>query len=719
MVAVMSTHTRLCQVVPLLPVSRAYTYRIPSGLSPRIDEGSRVVVPVGSREVVGVVVGWDGEEQVRIKEVQGVLDPEPALLPGVLDLTRRASQYYLEPWGLYLRCSLPPGLRKGRGPVVPMTRWVVYAGPSPQLPTRRQRELLNRLESVREVPLRTVIAEWGYGKGVVDRLVAAGWITVEERESHGPLPFPLSPPQPPLRLTPEQEEAFRRVENALGDFTPFLLYGVTGSGKTELYLQWGQRCMEEGMGFLLLIPEIALTPQYISRFTARFGERVGVLHSALSPKDRLREWLRIRGGEARVVLGTRSALFAPVDGLGLIVVDEEHDPSFKQEETPVYNARDMALVRGQIEGCPVVLASATPSLESFYNAQKNKYAMLTLSKRVGTPMARVRVVDMGQEEGIFSKAFLHGLRGALKDGGQALVLLNRRGYAAFLLCPKCGETVRCPNCDITLTLHREPLLLRCHYCGYSKPPLDRCKHCGSEMRAVGLGIQRVEEELARSFPEARIDRMDRDALRSRQAHWEVLRKVEEGYTDILLGTQMIAKGHHYPRISFVGVVLADVALHLPDFRAAERTFQILTQVVGRAGRGGRGMAVIQTFMPTHPSVVWAARQDYLSFAAEELERRRALGYPPFSHMARILVTGTNEDRVEDGANKVAGLLRGGAEGMVVLGPAPAPLYRVRNQYRRHIILKGKRKALLLNLARLPRRVGGVHVKVDMDPYSML
>jgi primosomal protein N' (replication factor Y) len=709
----------LCQVVPFLPLSQVYTYKMPPPLASKILLGSRVVVPLGSREVLGVVVKLGGGEVEGLKEIQEILDPEPPISPSLLELTHWASHYYLEPWGLYLRCALPPSLRKKKAPSTPGKTWVIFTGPSSHKPTLRQQLLLEKIIPLREVSLELITTEWGFSRDLVNRLVRKGWLALEKRRAPQNLPFPLAPSQSPLTLTPQQKEAYEKVAKNLGSYTPFLLHGVTGSGKTELYLQWSQECIEKGMDLLLLIPEISLTPQYISRFTSRFGDRVGVLHSGLTPKERLEEWLRIREGKTSVVLGTRSALFAPLKKPGLIIVDEEHDTSFKQDESPRYNARDLALVRAQTEKCPVVLASATPSLESYHNTLKGRYTLLELKERIGASMAQVKVINLAQERGLFSQTFTEGLEEALKNGGQALVLLNRRGYASFLICPRCGETVKCPNCDITLTLHRQPTSLKCHYCGHTQMPSNRCRHCHGEMEALGLGIQRIEEEIRSRFPNMRIQRMDRDALKAKGTHWEILQALEKGEIDVLLGTQMVAKGHHYPRISFVGVVLADTGLHLPDFRASERTFQLLTQVVGRAGRGGQGLAVIQTFMPSHPAVVWAARQNYPAFASEELKRRKGLDYPPFSHMARVLLTTTRKGKAETAARNVAENLRKNPSGLLILGPAPAPLSRLKNRYRWHILLKGRRKTLLTTLSSLPQRMGSVKIQVDMDPYNVL
>ena len=706
-----------------LPLSQAYTYRVPSHLVSKVQVGARVLAPLGSRKVPGVVVSLDDDlEGVPgdLKVVVEALDDEPVFSSALLELTGWASRYYLEPLGLYLKAAMPPQLRLGRASSLPKVKWLVYGGEGAGEPTARQKELLDRLVPLGRVPLKVVTGEWGFGRGVVERLAAGGWVSLEEAEGDLPLSFHLSSRDASLALTREQAAAYEKVMQTLGTFSPFLLHGVTDSGKTELYLQRGERCLGRGEGVLILIPEISLTPQYIRRFTARFGRDVAVLHSGLTDRERFQEWLRIRRGEAGVVLGTRSAIFAPLGHPGLIVVDEEHDTSFKQEESPRYNARDLAVVRGRLEGCPVVLASATPSLESYHNALKGRYTLLELKERMGGTLSRVDVVDMAGDRGLFSASFLRELGKTLEAGRQALLLLNRRGYAPFLMCTSCGEALRCPNCDITLTFHRDPPVLRCHYCGHSRSPLDHCPQCRGEMRTLGIGIQRVEEELKKHFPGLRVARMDRDALRGKKAHWEVLQSVEEGKVDLLLGTQMVAKGHHYPAICFVGVVLADVGLHLPDFRASERTFQLLTQVVGRAGRGGEGEAVIQTFMPSHPAVVHAARQDYEGFVREELERRRALNYPPFSHMARVLFTGARIDGVEETAGRVAEGLRERARGVEVLGPAPAPLTRLKNRFRWHLILRGhSRRRLLDLLATLPQRVASVKVQIDMDPYMVL
>lgn len=684
-----------------------------------IPSGTRVRVPLGSRVALGIVVSGEEEGKRDLKEVLEIVDETPLLSPMLLQLTKWAAAYYLEPWAFFLKASLPPDLRKGRATTEIAERWVLLRetlGRASDKLTKRQKELVNILKSG-GLPLREVVNR-GFSRGVIKRLMERDVLKLEERSGER-IPFELASSQSFLTLTADQERAFEKVKASLGDFAAFLLFGITGSGKTELYLHWGRECLNKGMGLLMLIPEISLTPQYIKRFTSRFGSSVAVLHSGLTGRERTEEWLRVKRGAAPILLGTRSAIFAPLKNLGLIIVDEEHDISFKQENAPRYNARDLAVVRANMEGCPVILASATPSLESYYNALKKKYTLIELKERVRGSLPKVKVVNMTQEIGIFSASFLRTLKETLARGRQALILLNRRGYSLFLICKGCGETLRCPNCDITLTLHRAPRTLRCHYCGYSQRPPDYCPSCSAEMEAVGIGIQQVEEDLVKLLPSVRIERMDRDRIRAKAGHWQILQKLEEGEIKVLLGTQMVAKGHHYPGIHLVCVILADQGLHIPDFRSAERTFQLITQVMGRAGRVAEGKAIIQTYMPQHYAIKFAAKQDYVAFAQEELRRREKMDYPPFAYMARVLLTGVKREKVEERTKELFSVLFK-KRGLTLLGPSPAPLTRLKNRYRWHILVKGKRrKDLLLLLSQLPRKIGSVRVQVDIDPYQLL
>jgi primosomal protein N' (replication factor Y) len=522
---------------------------------------------------------------------------------------------------------------------------------------------------------------------------------------------------------------------AAGGFKVALLHGVTGSGKTEVYLRLARAVRDAGRQVLLLVPEIALTPSMSALVRGAFAGRVAIQHSSLSDGERHDQWQRIRRGDVDVVVGTRSAVFAPFDRLGLIIVDEEHDSSYKQEEAPRYHGRDVAVVRGQREGALVVLGSATPSMETYQHAESGKYARVTLTRRVlDRPLAEVRVIDMREEyasEGpdvVVSRALAESIEQRLTRQEQVLVLLNRRGYATAVFCRQCGDTFECPNCSISLTVHtaRNGWRARCHYCNYSVQVPKTCRKCAAPyLEHAGFGTEKVEQQLAGLFPTARIGRVDRDSVRRKGALASLLSRFAAGELDLLVGTQMIAKGHDFPRVTLVGVVSADVGLGLADFRAGERTFQLLTQVAGRAGRGERaGEAIVQTLYPSHYSVRLACRQDYPAFFEREVEFRKGLRYPPFVALVNAVVRGRTFDEAMRLAQELATALAGraAAGGFTVLGPAPAPLTRLRGEHRVQIFLKGGRRdqmrlAMRAALAGLPevRR----RVIVDVDPLSVL
>lgn len=543
-------------------------------------------------------------------------------------------------------------------------------------------------------------------------------------------------PTDPLPLSSPQREALSQIEAAAisGGYVPFLLLGVTGSGKTEIYLQAIEGVVTRGRQALVLVPEIALTPRTAERFRARFGNRVAVLHSALSPGERLDEWLRIRDDEADIVVGARSAVFAPLARLGMVVVDEEHDPAYKQEESPRYHGRDVALLRGQLWSCPVLMGSATPSLESFHQAEIGAYRLLSLPERIGEGLlAKVTVVDLRHEPKlprqpvILSRLLEDRIRDRLSRREQVLLLLNRRGFATSLLCRDCGHLLRCPHCSVGLTLHRSVGLLRCHHCGFERRPPDRCPACGGlHLRQLGMGTEQVERQLKAVFPQARIARMDRDTTAGRHGYHLLLGRLERGDLDILVGTQMIAKGHDYPNVTLVGVLSADIGLNLPDFRAGERTFALLTQMVGRAGRGPiAGEAVIQTYNPDHYCIRAALEQDFLAFAREELPRRDERNLPPFTRLIRLLISSPKEETAGEAALQLGTLLGKDPDALEIDGPAPAPLSRLRGRFRWHLFVKGTpdtplRSKVAKKLENSPtRRRGSVHVDIDVDPADTL
>jgi primosomal protein N' (replication factor Y) len=538
----------------------------------------------------------------------------------------------------------------------------------------------------------------------------------------------------PLSLTTDQSAALARITEASGAFHTFLLHGVTSSGKTEVYLQAIAQARTAGRGALVLVPEIALTPQLSGRFRARFGDEVALLHSGLTDAERHAEWLRLRHGVARICVGVRSAVFAPVEDLAVIVVDEEHEPSFKQEDGPAYHARDLAVVRARLEDAVLILGSATPSLESLENARRGRYRLLTLPTRVDDrPMPTVELVDLsgtrrsgaGLGAGLLSPPLAAALDRTLLAGQQAILFLNRRGYQSLVLCEACGAEARCPDCAVSQTHHARRGLLLCHYCGRSEPMTGLCPACGGLRFGLGVGTEQVEEAVRALLPRARVARLDRDSVGSADDTASLLARFARREVDVLVGTQMVTKGHDFPGVTLVGVVLADTALALPDFRAAERTFQLLAQVAGRAGRGAdAGRVLVQTFNPRSPAIARAVTHDFTGFAEEELARRRALSYPPFSRLLAVRVEGTAE-----GARRTAEALAHAARpalgpGVALIGPAPAAIERIRGRSRWHLLVRAPDHAALVLVQRALARVahrppGGAQVRFDMDPYSMM
>lgn len=556
-----------------------------------------------------------------------------------------------------------------------------------------------------------------------------------------PLEIRGAPIRAPHELNAAQRNAFDLIDAGIATkkFCTFLLYGVTGSGKTEVYLNAIDATLAAGRSALMLVPEIALTPAVAGQFYARFGDRVAILHSAFSDSERAGQWRRIREGGARVVVATRSGVFAPVRNLGLIVVDEEHDSSYKQEETPRYNGRDVAIVRARAANACVVLGSATPSLESRFNAvsfegKPGKYTLLELPDRIAErPMPKVEVIDMRQEfletrkYAIFSRALLGAIRDRLANNEQAMILLNRRGFSTFVACRSCGERVQCVNCAVTLTFHRRDRRLLCHYCGYAERVPSVCPKCESEhIHFMGSGSERVEDELHGEFPEARIARLDRDTVAGKRQFEDILQNFRERIFDILVGTQMIAKGHDIPNVTLVGVVSADVGIGMPDFRAAERTFQILTQVAGRAGRGDLpGMVYLQTINPDHYAIRFAARQDYAGFFEKELEFRRLMKYPPFAAMANVLIRAVKQEDALRMSTELGHHLTPAPVNMRIMGPAEAPVPRLKAEFRYQILIKSASRkdlnALLKKAQEFARaqKWNATSLVIDVDPLTLL
>lgn len=542
--------------------------------------------------------------------------------------------------------------------------------------------------------------------------------------------------RPVPTLNRDQSAAFAQIRAALeaGAFKAFLLQGVTGSGKTEVYLQSIEAALALGKSALLLVPEIALTPAVAGQFFHRFGKQVAILHSAFGDSERAGQWRRIRAGEARVVVGTRSSIFAPVQNVGLIIVDEEHDSSYKQGETPRYHGRDVAVIRAQQSGAVAVLGSATPSVESRFNADRGKYTLLRLPERIAQrPMPSVSVVDMRTEfletkkQSTFSRQLMSDIRQRLAEHQQVMLLLNRRGFASFMVCRSCGDRMQCVNCAVVLTHHRRDKRMLCHYCGYAEKVPDECPKCGSGyIQFLGAGSERVEDELEAELAGARIARLDRDTATAKGAFQNILQNFREGNIDILVGTQMIAKGHDIPNVTLVGVVLADIGLSMPDFRAAERSFQLLTQAAGRAGRGDMpGEVIVQTLNPEHYAIRFAAAQDYEAFYKKEIEFRKWLRYPPFAAFANIIVRDPKQEDALRMATELGHILLPQPEGVRVMGPAEAPVPRLMNEYRYQILLKAAKRSLLRGLIRKLRSHADAEkwrataLIIDVDPISLM
>jgi primosomal protein N' (replication factor Y) len=724
-----------------LPVDRVFTYRVPEAARERARPGHRVRVSFRGRERLGVIVeGLGSAEHAQALEVQEIPDAEPLLGPDLLELGRFVARYYGASFGEALATMVPRGVReKGKGAWRVRVRLLAAALPEGETeePGPRARILRHLAGHPEGMVLGDLCRIAKVSRSPVDTLARRGVVSLErERAAADPLLEAAgarpADEEPVDRLTDEQAAALAKVGASLdaGTFAPFLLLGVTGSGKTEVYLRAIERCRSIGRQAIVLVPEIALTPQTVRRFRARF-DRVAVLHSRMTDADRAESWQRIRRGEVDVVIGPRSAVFAPVPRLGLLVVDEEHEGSFKQQNAPRYHARDVGLVRARAAGAVVLLGSATPALETYRNAREGRYGLLRLTQRAaGAPLPPVQVVDLrsGDERSggrFLSRTMQVRIREALAGGGQVMLLQNRRGFATSVSCGRCGFVARCKECDVGLTYHRADRIALCHLCGHEEPPPRHCPDCAlPDLRFHGAGTETVEGELSVLFPEARVARMDSDTMTTREAYEEVLGRFQRREVDVLVGTQMIAKGLHFPAVTLVGIVSADTSLVLPDFRSAERTFSLVAQVAGRCGRGeGGGRVVVQTLSPEHPAIRAAAEHDYESFAAEELEDRRAHGYPPFTRLLRVVVRGPDAEAVRLRAEALARRLDGLGEGVAVLGPAVPTVARVQGLFRRHLLVKAPNAAAvsraLHRLRTLSRPTGRTEEVWDVDPVGVL
>ncbi len=697
-----------------------FTYRVPECLDDSLAAGHWVRVPLGRAEAQGVIWRvYEGEDSPQLKPIIGLVLPEPVLTQSLLDLAAWMSDTYLCYRAQAVRAMVPASVRQDRS-ARPKVLWYRTVGTRVGRPSLKQ-TVFEYIASHGPVDRRTVLDVFPNGDAALRALVAEEALEVMTRVPEAEFRAPEG-----HALTADQELVLTTIR--AGQEKSWLLEGVTGSGKTEVYLALIQDALRDGKQALALLPEIALTPQTVSRFRERFGNHVAVWHSGLSAGERRLTWEAVRRHDVSVVVGARSAIFLPFDDLGLIVLDEEHEPSYKQDEHPRYHTREVALKRGQQEGARVLLGSATPSLETRYAADSGAIGYVRLPSRVlGLPLPAVEVVDMREElrlgnRDIFSGVLKRALEQTLAAQEQAILFLNRRGFATFVLCRSCGQAVECPECSVSMTFHQRENRLMCHYCERTAPVPTQCPECGSDkIRHFGAGTERVVDEVARLFPDARVVRADRDTLTRPQDYADLYHQFFRGEADVLVGTQMIAKGMDFPRVTLVGVVAADTALHLPDFRSAERTFQLLVQAGGRSGRSNRGgRVVVQTYNPDHYAVQWAAQHDYGKFYQDEIAYRRATGYPPFTDLWLLVFEGPELDEVRREAETAALELRQSGLEAEVLGPAPAPLARVRGAYRFHLLVKQDPHRNCDIGARLRSlQADRPAINITRDPYFMM
>jgi primosomal protein N' (replication factor Y) len=744
----MPSPARFARVIIDRAIHRELDYAVPETLAERVGVGSRVRVPFRDKHALGtVVLLLDESDAEGIRPIEAIVGDAPALSESMLELARWMSAYYCCPIEAVMRSLLPQVVR--RAEVGWKKQLFVQAARKidneelEKLRRRapRQAELLEAIAKLdAPIPAAELLRQTSLDNATLRGLVKRGLAELREqtveRDPHSEEEFLATVN---LELNAEQVLALKHVTDAIDNpenAKPILLHGVTGSGKTEIYLQGIRTTLERGRTAIVLVPEISLTPQTVERFKGRFAESrdaVAVLHSHLSEGERHDEWHKIQSGRARIVIGARSAVFAPLKNLGLIVVDEEHETTYKQEEAPRYHARDVAIVRAKMEKCVVVLGTATPSLESYHNAVTGKYLLANLTQRVDdNQMPLMRIVDLRQERrkekaaAILSEKLRAAIGDRLEKKEQTILFLNRRGFSTSLLCSNCGEARQCPNCSVALTFHRHMARLSCHLCGHTAAVPKKCPACGKDaLIYAGFGTEKVESTVAQIFPTATVKRMDADSMTRKQAYRDTLLSFRAGKIDILVGTQMIAKGLHFPNVTLVGIINADLALHLPDFRAGERTFQLLTQVAGRAGRGDTpGEVFVQTYTPFSPSIQFARHHDFAGYFEQELEFRERCDFPPFKHAVLITVRSTHEARAKLSAETLVRRLKESLGLEFTLGDAtPAPLEKLQGQYRFHILIRG---AAIMRLSRLVRETldklpfpEDVAVAVDVDPYQLL
>ncbi len=721
-------------------VNKPFHYALPSHYEKLIQPGMRIQVPFGHRQVEAFVLAFvDKPEVAAAKEILKPLDVVPYLTPELLDLSRWIRDYYLCSRAAVLQAMLPfpAGIRQKK------VKFVQLSLDSKQLADKlillenkapRQVRVLNHLKKDVFQTLSHLLKETSTDYAVIRAMQKKGYLQlIEGTMPRKPLKTLSQPTKKQLILTPEQLRALEELQKSIetGEKKTFLLHGVTGSGKTEIYLRSIEQVLQRGKGAIVMVPEISLTPLMIERFRSFFGSRVALLHSKLSQGERYDEWCRLLSGEACIAVGARSAVFAPVSNLGIIILDEEHEWTYKQGETPRYHAAVLAEERARRNGALLVLGSATPSLESYWKAIKNEYKLLELPWRVtGEKMPKVKILDMRKElkagnRTMFSSLLISRLTETLNKGNKALLFLNRRGHSTCVLCRGCGLVMRCPSCDISLTFHSQQPKLICHYCSYLIKVPQVCPACSSHyIKYFGTGTQKVEEEISKLFPATGIWRLDVDTASRKDAHVKILQSFQKKGPGILIGTQMIAKGLDIADIALVGVIIADTGLTLPDFRAGEKTFQLLTQVAGRAGRGKfPGEVIVQTYAPEHYSILAAQKHDFKGFFAQEIAIRKELSYPPHSYMLRLLLTSKDENILSEASRKLAEVTKNNLQ-VECLGPAPCSFAKIKDNYRRHLVLKGNNREDLRLVARqgiefIKKNYRHLTIIPDVDPLNML
>jgi primosomal protein N' (replication factor Y) len=752
----------LADVALPVPIARAFTYSVPEALAAQTAPGARVLCALGARRVMGVVLAVrEGEPPARVKPIERVVDDEVAIPAELLAFLQHLATYYFAPIGEVVRLALPPVDRETARELAAPTlfqdaggvgsarvQWVAATDgvESPSSLRGHAAAVLAHVRAVGAEPMAHLERRWSNARAAVKKLASLGLVTVDARAAVADAPFAEAEARDvPQDATASQTVAIEAISDALRSARPgtYLLHGVTGSGKTEVYLRAIAAAREASRGSIVLVPEIALTPQLIQRFRARFGDDLAVLHSALTPRERLTMWGRLHAGEVDVAIGARSALFAPVRALGLVIVDEEHDSSFKQEEGVRYHARDMAIWRAHRAKGVCVLGSATPSLESEHLSRTGRATKLRLPERArAQPMPRVDIVDLRRispgptGDRRISLPLFRAIESALAAGEQTILFLNRRGFAPSVRCEACGELATCASCSVALTFHKRSAnpgvshgVVRCHYCDYEAPLASSCPKCSADALVLeGVGTEKLEETLQLAFPSARVARLDRDVASGKKVE-AVLARVRGREVDILVGTQMVTKGHDLPNVTLVGVINADAALSMPDFRASERAFQLLVQVAGRAGRGDiPGRVIVQTWDPDHPAIALAARHDVDAFLERELMDRRELGYPPLTRGALLRVDAADEGEARAACAKLAAVARACEAvrkgDVLVQGPAPAPIARIRNRWRFRVMLRAALRARLRSVLDavaevLPTLGRGVRGSIDVDPVQLL